>query len=381
MSYKSMILALAALTLVPVTAQAAVPKLKIRTASAIGEERKAPATVRTRGFSGHAGLELRGASSRAFPKQSYALETRTRKGRNRDVALLGLPRENDWILEPAYADPSLSRNVVAYATARRLGRWAPRTRYVELTLNRRYRGVYVLTERPKLDGARVNVETKGVEGGYLLELTDRGLGHFRGPVSALPYEFKDPDRGDLEDGQRRYITGFVGDAERALQAGAWRDHVDEATAVDHLLLQELFKNRDAFVRSTFLVKGSDTKLQFGPLWDMDRSMGDPHTGDHAAPHGFVSPGRPWVGGLLGDAAFRERVAARWRELRAQGLLENLLNDLAAAERSLGSVAAERNAKRWPGMQRDGHTAAVAAVGSWLQARVAWLDENMDRLGA
>ena len=380
MTKKPMTLVLAAALLAPAPAAAGVPKLAISTAGPVGDERKTAATLRTRGYRGHAALELRGASSRAFPKRSYALETRTGRGRNRDVALLGLPRENDWVLEPAYADASLMRNVVAYATARRTGRWSPRTRYVELTLNRRYRGVYVLTERPKLDRARVAVRTKGVEGGYLLELTDRGGGHFRGPVSGLPYEFKDPDRGDIQGDQRRFITSYVAAAERALQAGTWREHVDEAAAVDHLLLQELFKNRDAFTRSTHLVKGSDTKLLFGPLWDMDRSMGDPHLGADAGPTGFVSPGRPWAGALLADAAFRQRVVARWRELRAAGLLESLMADVAAAERSTGTAAA-RNAKRWPGMQSRDHAAEVAALRSWLTARVDWLDANVEQLGA
>lgn len=47
-------------------------------------------------YSGQISIELRGQSSQRFPKRSYGLETRTRGGDNRNVSLLGLPKENDW---------------------------------------------------------------------------------------------------------------------------------------------------------------------------------------------------------------------------------------------------------------------------------------------
>ncbi|MEM1096971.1 MAG: hypothetical protein AAGJ10_20425, partial [Bacteroidota bacterium] len=51
------------------------------------------------GYAGYIGIETRGASSQAvYPKKSYVLETRRADGENRNVRLLGLPRENDWIL-------------------------------------------------------------------------------------------------------------------------------------------------------------------------------------------------------------------------------------------------------------------------------------------
>lgn len=39
-----------------------------------------------------------------------------------------MPSDNDWILYAGYNDKTLMRNVVGYATAARLGDWAPRTR-------------------------------------------------------------------------------------------------------------------------------------------------------------------------------------------------------------------------------------------------------------
>ena len=108
------------------------------------------ARVRAPGFDGRAAIEVRGRWSRRFPKKSYAVELREPDGSNHDASLLGLPADDDWILYAAYNDRTLIRNVLAYETARRMGRYAARTRFVELRLNGRYHGVYVLMEKLKL---------------------------------------------------------------------------------------------------------------------------------------------------------------------------------------------------------------------------------------
>jgi hypothetical protein len=185
-------------------------------------------------------------------------------------------RENDWILSAAHGDPTLMRDALGYATARRLGRWTPRTRFVELYLQRRYQGVYLLTEQLKLDPGRVAVAREGISGGYLLEAsTDRFDGGFASLWPGQFYGHKDPSRKQLDDDEAAWIADYVQGAQRAVAArdGSWRTVVDEAAAVDYLLLQELFKNYDAFSRSVFLTKGSDRRLELGPVWDLDRSMG------------------------------------------------------------------------------------------------------------
>src|SRR5690606_9969158 len=93
------------------------------------------------GYDGFVGIEVRGASSQAFPKKQYAIETRDADGEDVNVSLLGLPGEEDWILQGPYSDKSLMRNVLVYHLARRMGRYASRTRYAEVVLNDEYQGV------------------------------------------------------------------------------------------------------------------------------------------------------------------------------------------------------------------------------------------------
>jgi len=123
------------------------------------EQKAARSQVRKEGrtvFRGRIGIELRGQSSLRFPKKPYGFEVRDRAGDNRNVSLLGMPADDDWILYPPYSDKTLMRNVLAFTTARRLGGYASRTRLVELWLDGGYRGVYVLMEKLKLHEDRVD---------------------------------------------------------------------------------------------------------------------------------------------------------------------------------------------------------------------------------
>jgi hypothetical protein len=376
----------AALVAHPAAARGALPRVDIDLARSIGERTKTPASMRipgAAGYRGRIGIELRGGASRRFAKKSYALETRGRGGSARNVALLGMPAENDWILNGAHSDRTLSRDALAYATARRLGRWAPRTRFVELYVERRYQGVYVLTEQPKLDRARVAVPRPGISGGYLVELSSSPLaGGFPSLSAGRFYGHKDPERTQLKRAEAAWIASYVAAAERSAAArdGSWRATVDEAAAVDYLLLQELFKNFDAFHRSTFLAKGADRPLVFGPVWDFDRSMGLDLTGGVADAHGWITPGRPWAGDLLADGAFTDRLVARWRELREGDVLGHVLRDVERSRRALGA-APLRNARRWPTTRSPSHASETRRLRAWLTDRVAWIDANIAALGA
>ena len=366
----------------------------------IDRRRARPATI----DAGAIGIEFRGSSSLEYPKKQYGVETRTAKGENRNVRLLGLPKENDWVLQGSYGDKTLMRNVVAYGTARALGAYASRTRYVELRVNGDYRGAYVLMETPKLDERRVAADDRDVTGGYLLELTarskltrgDRSFASSTG--QALVHT--DPEPEEMGPARTRWIREHVAAFESALHGPAftdpsrgWRAYLDERSAVDVVLLNELFKNEDAFRSSLFLHKPSGAKLRLGPVWDFDVAMGNSSHGESARLEGWITTGRPWASRLPQDPAFADALIRRWRRLSASGLQEWLLRRVDASVRALGSARA-RNFRRWPiigvpvwpnpldpatGRPRTSYAAEVGFLRSWLTARVAWIDANVEAL--
>src|SRR5690606_14627295 len=89
---------------------------------------------------GLVGIEIRGFTSAGFPKKSYSVETRNADATNRNVSLLGMPAENDWVFHGPYSDKSLMRNVLAYHLGNLTGKWSPRTRFFELYINGQYNG-------------------------------------------------------------------------------------------------------------------------------------------------------------------------------------------------------------------------------------------------
>lgn len=340
------------------------------------------------GYDGRISIDVRGGWSRNFPKRSYNVELQEPDGDNRNEPLLGMPADDDWVLYAAYNDRTLIRNVLAYDTARRVGRYAARSRFVELRLNGGYRGVYVLMEKPKVLRERVAAG----DGGFLLEWTSRGQARrpgqgpsFRAPLTGVRFLWTDPDREDLTPSRARSIRAQVARAERAIYRGApgaWRRHLHAPAAVDHLLLNELFKNQDALLASTFLWARRGGLLQFGPVWDFDFSTGFSRWGPARVLPGWMLAERPWAERLYEDRAFGRAMARRWHQLRRRGLRQRLLGQIRAHERTL-AAAARRDSRRWPPSadRPSGSRAAhLRDLRGWLLRRIAWLDDNVQRLG-
>jgi len=366
--------------------------------------------------SGRIGIEVRGQSSQNHPKKSYSIETRSRSGENRNVSLLGMPKDDDWVLIGNYEDLSLLRNFIVYSTARWLGRYAPRTRLVEVGVNGSYEGVYLLAEQLKVHESRVAVDDSDISGGYLLEMTSKsrteGEQFFTTPVEEQPVIYADPNRDDLSHRRAAWIRRYVNRFERRLygkrfrhRRRGYRRQLNVGAAVDYLLLNELFRNTDTFTYSTYMHKSVGEKLVLGPLWDFDQAIGRYYPEpDFNRREGWQyttrfrqeKPGRgsPWAGRLYADPAFRRRMARRWRSLRRQRLKSHIMRTIDRGTRQLEGGPRERNASRWPpskipddkrvadprtGAPPADHAQAVDYLKWWLRGRISWIDGNIDSL--
>jgi hypothetical protein len=387
-------------------AAAALPVVHIDAQGPIVDDPKVDARMRivsggaTR-LSSRIGIEVRGQASQRFPKKQFSFETRDARGDGRDVSLLGLPEDDDWILYASYNDGSLLRNVVAYRTARELNRYASRHRFVEVVLNGSYWGVYVLQESLELGSDRVPGPGDGSDG-FLLEYThpsklDPGDTLFRTPVTRTPIVYADPERGDMPRARAREIARRVGAFERDLYRSGYRHptqgykrHLDLGAAVDYALLYELFRNYDAFAASTYIHEAPGRRLAMGPLWDFDLSMGNPAS--LLPPRGCSLCDRRWVGRWYDDPAFVRAMLDRWTQLRRRGLVRTILADVARDARALAG-AQVRNLRRWPALGftpvsagasdaalRAAYGAEVGRLRSWIRARAGWLTANLPRIG-
>ncbi len=362
-------------------------------------------------------IEVRGYTSQEFPKKQYGFETRDSAGSDADVSLLGLPAEADWILHAPFMDKSLMRNHLAYAFSRRMGRYAPRTEFLELFLLdhgaeapelAHYRGLYVLTERIKRGVDRVDIESlepamatePDISGGYLLEWTqDKRLEPGEVAFStrhaeALLVRYPKPE--DVSEAQVAWIRSYVEQLEASLalldrdpDSDAFESFLELDACIDYFLLSELLRNHDVFVASTFVHKARAGKLIMGPLWDLDRAFGDVEFGGNWRATGWLMPSRGWGRELFQSRRFRQRYLERWREHRESGLdTAELVQLIGTTEQKLEAAAA-RNFEKWLVLGRyvkanrapysESFAEEIQKLTEWLEERAAWMDEHIAEL--
>jgi hypothetical protein len=136
-------------------------------------------------FDGRSTIRYRGYSSLRYPKKSFALDLKDESEKNLKASLLGFPADAEWILYAPYPDKTLIRDVLAYELSNNLGRYASRTRFIEVFFNpgaerlgeSHYVGLYVLVEKIKRSPHRVNIaeldpedDTEpAITGGYIFK--------------------------------------------------------------------------------------------------------------------------------------------------------------------------------------------------------------------
>jgi hypothetical protein len=368
----------------------------------------------TSSFSSAARIRVRGYSSSLFPKKGYNLDLVDSGGGDNPQPLLGMGESDEWALvSPWYYDRAYVRNAYLYSLSNSIGRWAPRTRFVELfyegdgTLDATdYAGISLLTERIKIAPERLEITppasnaTSGaaLTGGYLLKIgvadperwsfrTNRGIPS----QDSASVVVVTPKAAKLSTEQRTYLWTYVQMMEDALAAGlesgwsdrSYLDYIDRASWVDQHLLQVLSANIDGLVHSDYLHKDRGGKLKAGPVWDFDRALGS--YDERTLPWSTWDAGAVevwnygWYGMLARDPEFMQEWVDRWQSLRKAELSDSVLAGLAdtlAAE--VTPEAAARDAARWPDNASPtgaGFTGEITRLKTWIVQRANWIDRQ------
>jgi subtilisin-like proprotein convertase family protein len=369
------------------------------------------------------GIERRGSSSGSFPQKSYGFETRDINGTQKDTIILEMPEEHDWILYAPYDDKTCMRNIITYELANQMGHYASRTKLCELIINGQYQGIYVVMEKIKRDGDRVDIskllETDisgdDVTGGYIFKIDKTTGNNNDGWVSGFPSEtgsninfiYHYPKSDVIVPQQQDYIQAYVDSFETALAGPDFTDPVlgyknfsVPETFIDFFILNEISKNVDGYRLSTYIHKEKDSKggkLRMGPMWDFnlawwnaDYCDGNVSTGwayefgDVCGGDGFQIP--TWWSRLLEDEWYQDELKCRWTTLR-QGMLSN--DSLFAKIDSLAlymDLAKDRHFEQWPilgvytwpnpsPIPAD-YPEEIIALKTWIISRATWLDNNI-----
>ena len=366
-------------------------------------------------YDGYITIEKRGNSSQWQDKPPYRFETVDGEGENNNVQLLGMPEENDWVLYAPWQDKTMIRNVLTYQLSNEMGRYASRTKYVELFLNDEYQGVYVLMEKIKRDRNRVDIsklepdEIAGddLTGGYILKFdwfyTGDNIGGFESNYDGMLYNYHYPKPSDIGEEQEEYIQNYISDFENIMLSN---DFTNDSTGypsilniesfIDFILLQELSKNVDAYRLSTYIYKDKesvDNRLTAGPVWDFNHGFGNCDYGETWEVDNWLLEYNPeggdqmafWWELLWEDEEFQLKAADRYTELRNSIFSQNHINNIIDSIATYLGPAVDRNFTRWPILGNyiwpnyyifDTYDEEINYLKSWTSERLTWMDSEL-----
>jgi hypothetical protein len=421
----------------------AVPYVIIQSEVEIEDEPKQKATMSIRQnnqtiFKSDIGIEIRGAVSQMYDKKSYGFELREKDDKDTSLAILGMPKNATWVLHGPFGDKTLLRNSVAYKISNNIGKYAARTSFIELEINKEYLGMYVLMEKLKRNDKQINIakltpkdeSDEEITGGYIIKL-DKTVGDAGGDPSnynesnSFRSKFNDKGRASsnsksnflydypkaekITPNQKKYIQDYINGFENALASAdfespqkGYQQYIDTDSFIDFFILTELFQNHDGYRLSTYLQKDRGKKLQMGPIWDFDIAFGSDMgfcggMNDHAwvFQYNQYCGGDPWLvpfwwKRLIQDEAFKTKLQSRWKSLRdsqlADNQLDKVIDDYTKYLTENGIVT--RNFEKWnilnrritPNSTKGSHEKEINRMKSWLKEHAQWIDTEIVVLG-
>ena len=367
------------------------------------------------------GIEIRGATSKAFDKKSFSFETRAIDDPNDsdNVRFFDLRKDDDWIADAAYRDLALVRNIVSHDIYRSMRSFA----YIdangeeqgdstiagglaEMILNGRYHGLYVISERVDrklLDLEKVDVPedasgnddwgsvdfTIAANGSMLYKATRSGAGLINPDTVDQNFEQKYPDSDDIEMFEPLVdLVAFISDSDPEIFAAQIGNLVDLESFADFWILRLVTSNRDTMFKNYYIARNESGKWFFVP-WDLDATYGVDWTG---APDPnsieFIQTNQNQLLSRLIDeqvTSFTSMVKDRWDALRVDILkpqaiaarFESYFSVAGADQTGSEEQARNRNLERWPGSGNTGsynpELGNAAYIESWLTDRIDFLD--------
>jgi hypothetical protein len=201
----------------------------------------------------------------SYEKKSYRISF------SEDIEMMGLRAHHDYLLIGMHADKSLMRDTLAHQLSILMELEITQdTRYVDLYVNGNYHGLYTLIED------RTYIKTGEDPLSFVLELDHRidwdqtGEPNIR--IEGAPYGIK--RSLDVEEDTLNGITNYLNGVMQDLQRGVIHPDIDLQNWVTYMIIQELFKNVDAWGLSVFMYRDQEGTLKFGPVWDFDFALGN-----------------------------------------------------------------------------------------------------------
>ena len=389
-------------------------------------------------YEGYISLKYRGNSSvNSSAKKPYGFKTIAKPleegGKKVKVSLLGLGKDNDWVLLAPFADKSMIRDVLTFELGRPYLDWVPSSRHVEVVVDGKYYGIYILTERPGKGKNRLNLHDPGEDGGDLtgdwrVEIDRDDEDHYYrskyhpygryGTVDNtkyITYQYDDPeyeDFADLPAGTEKAIQKSIDDMEDCFAGDNYKDpvngyrkYIDVTSFIDYMLSTEFTFNVDGYRLSSHMYKYSETRAKNEgldsrwkcTLWDFNIALGnaDYYKGSRTDLWQYDMNSREtdnqlvpfWWKRLIDDPAYQTDLKARWAQYRegqyADNRIDAKIDSLATLLTSGGAMG--RNEAAWGMFGRYVWPNAyvgysfndeISYLKRWIKNRLTFMDKKL-----
>ena len=332
-----------------------------------------------------AGIRGRGNSTWGLPKKPYRIKF------DEKVSLFGEEKNKSWVLLALYGDYSAVKDKLAFTMADAIGTnsFVPSYHYVELYLNGKYNGLYLLTDQVDENSGRTGVKEKfsadDVEVPFLVELDAyapdegvEGVDWFKIDGSYFAIKYPEVDERYTQE-QFDYIKQYITDVDNACKEGnleVLAQLVDIDSFIDYYLVQEVMGQAEINWKSVYMSKTKDGLMKMGPIWDFDWSA----MGSSIGKHRDINKDRieeyysdnNWFDRMIRNSPeFKVLVSDRFEEIKSTLLA---VIDDAREEYSILKPYYLRNHLRW-------HWFRVWAnqeeyyneVLDWVTKRIEWMD--------
>ncbi len=294
-----------------------------------------------------AGIKCRGGVSSRYSKHSYTLEL-TRK-----YNFCNLPFDDDWILNANYIDKTFMRHKLSYDLYRSMNsnNVAPQSAYLNLELNDKPRGLYLIMEE-------VNASMAGLDKRDTLSMIfkdppvfyEQRRQYFQDSLNYYQQKYPKIDQKDQSYYLERFKTFLFHstDPEFAAGVGEW---VDIENILDWQILLLLSNNGDGVMKNFLLYKiDSNTPFRIA-LWDYDHSFGRDGDNELNFLENVVQCERSVLLERLmniPDSTYPDKLKKRWFELRANNIISfKGLQKMIEANRRIIEDEIVNNSQIWP----------------------------------
>lgn len=304
---------------------------------------------------------------------------------NGEVSLLDSPKGMTWEFYTNAADKTMLHNQTAFFLGSISAlEYTPRFFHVNLLMNGRYYGTYLMGEDLEVSKGRVNVGSNG----FLLGIGASASGpsfktaHLEKAVKVLAPSLSQ------STASVNYISNFVTTAENALfssnftnASSGWQKYMDIDSFVDWYLINEISKNENGAFKSNCmmnLTRGG--KLKMGPLWDFEKAFSV-----DSSPNGFVIKNVNWYARLFKDPAFVSKVKERYAYFYSHK--NDIITEISNTAVYLKYAIQEDNNK-WNTFTSASNTGEQAwclyqnivfSMENWLNSRMNWLKGEFDAM--